>query len=87
MKGIPVIIYRVGNRRGKPCIRTEGAEGKDSCVCELEGGGYRNEEPFFLRTFINLMLDFIVAMWNRGANGICNILMTECSCSRPPRRP
>ena len=36
--------------------------------------GYRNEEPFFLRTFINLMLDFIVAMWNRGANCICSIL-------------
>jgi hypothetical protein len=68
-----VIMYRVEDRRRKACVRREGGKkrGKDSCM-----GGYRNEKPFFLWTFINLMLDFIVTMWNRGAKSICDILAT-----------
>jgi hypothetical protein len=49
-------------------------------------GGYRNEKPFFLRTFINLMLDFIVAMWNRGASYICDMFVIGYVFSKCSRR-
>jgi hypothetical protein len=68
---IPVIIYRVGDRRENACIRS-GERGE----IHVWGGGYRNEKPFFLWTFINLMLDFIVTMWNRGVKLICDVLTT-----------